>query len=161
MVVSRKHYSSLASMPPEIIREYEAMVRMFFGLPGIAGDLLEAEHGSTPDCDAGACVAHTHIHLMPGFMKHRNFMDGRLRVIGTFPDLVGIHGLRQPYILLRANLGNVALFKADAVPTQAIRRVLCDRLGQANWDWRTDPRNALIDETVVFWKGALANAMLT
>jgi diadenosine tetraphosphate (Ap4A) HIT family hydrolase len=157
MVVSRKHYSSLASMPQDVIREYDDMVQMFFGLPAIARNLLEAEHGSTLGCCAGACVVHTHIHLMPGLMKHHDFMDGSLRVLGTFPDLAGIHGFSQPYILLRGNLGKVAMFAADSVPTQAIRRVLCDRLGQTNWDWRTEPRNELIEETVAFWKAALAN----
>lgn len=157
MVVSRMHFSSLASMPQEAIREYENMVQIFFRLPQIGGNLLEAEHGSTPNCHAGACVAHTHIHLLPGFMKHHDFLNGRLQVVETFPDLNSILGFSQPYILLRANLGNAVIFGADSVPTQTIRRVLCDRLGETNWDWRTDPRNELIEETVAFWKAALAN----
>lgn len=148
-------------MPKEIILEYEAMVKMLFELPGIGGNLLEAEHGSTEECDAGACVTHTHIHLMPGFRKHHTFLDNSLRVVGKFPVLTGIHGFNQPYILLRANLGNVTMFNADSVPTQTIRRVLCNRLGQPNWDWRTEPRNELIAETVAFWKGALADAKFT
>lgn len=161
MVVSRTHYSSLASMPQDIIREYDDMVRMFFGLPAIAGNLLEAEHGSTLGCCAGACVVHTHIHLLPGFMKHYDFLDGSLRLLGTFHDLAGIQGFSQPYILLRGSLGKVTMFAADSVPTQAIRRVLCDRLGQTNWDWRTEPRDELIEETLVFWKTALADVQHT
>jgi hypothetical protein len=148
-------------MPQEAIREYEDLVQMFFRLPEIAGNLLEAEHGPTRDCHAGACVAHTHIHLLPGFMKHRDFLDKSLPVVGTFPNLVGIQGVSQPYILLRGNLGEVVMFAADSVPTQAIRRVLCDRLGQADWDWRIEPRNGLIEETVGFWKAALANVQRT
>jgi ATP adenylyltransferase len=161
MVVGRKHFSSLASMPQEAIREYEDMVRMIFRLPQIGGNLLEAEHGSTADCHAGACVAHTHIHLLPGLAEHRDFLDGNLRLVGTLPNLTDIHGFNQPYIALRGNLSKVTMFVADSVPTQAIRRVLCGRLGQTNWDWRTEPRNDLIDETIAFWKATLANVALT
>lgn len=161
MVVSRKHYPSLASMPQYAIREYEDMARMFFRLPQIDGNLLEAEHGSTGDCHAGACVAHTHIHLLPGLQEHRGFLDGSLRQTGAFQNLADIQGLKQPYISLRANLEAVVLFDANAVPTQAIRRVLCGQLGRANWDWRTEPCNDLIDETISFWKRALTNAQLT
>jgi diadenosine tetraphosphate (Ap4A) HIT family hydrolase len=161
MVVSRMHYSSLASMPQEAIREYEELAQMLFRLPEISGNLLEAEHGSTRECPAGACVVHTHIHLLPGFMKHHGFLDSSLPVIGTFPNLAAIHGVSQPYILLRGNLGEAVMFAADSVPTQAIRRVLCDRLGQSDWDWRVEPRNGLIEETVGFWKAALANVQAT
>jgi hypothetical protein len=148
-------------MPQEVIHEYDDMVRMFFGLPEIAGDLLEAEHGSTLECKAGACVVHTHIHLLPGCMKYHEFLDGSLRLFDRLPDLAGIQGFSQPYILVRGNLGKAAVFHADSVPEQAIRRVLCERLGQSNWDWRTDPRIGLIDETVAFWKSALANVYHT
>ena len=160
MVVSRTHYPSLASMPHEIIREYEDMVRVLFKLPEIGGNLVEAEHGSTVNCSAGACVAHTHIHLFPGCVKHHDFLDGKLRLTDTLADLASIQGLSEPYISVRANLGKVTMFDAASVPTQAIRRILCERLGQTNWDWRTEPRNSVIDETVAFWKAALGNAQL-
>src|SRR4051812_41060660 len=76
MFVSRKHYPSLASMIPEAIREYEETIGMFFRIPQIGGNLLEAEHGATADCHAGACVAHAHIHLLPGLMAHRDCLNG-------------------------------------------------------------------------------------
>ena len=160
MLVSRNHYPSLAAMPDEAIREYEGMIQNFFRLPRISGNLLEAEHGSTADCHAGACVAHTHIHLMPGFAEHRDILDGSLPNAGTLSDLTSIQRIKHPYIYLRANLGEVAVFDSTSVPTQAIRRSLCGRLGQANWDWRTDPRDDLIHETIAFWKAALADDRL-
>jgi hypothetical protein len=161
MIVSREHYPSLASMPSGAIHEYGEMVRMFFGLPQLGSSLLEAEHGSTTACHAGACVAHAHVHLLPGFMKYQDCLDGRLRIIQSFSNLEEIQGCCQPYILLRANLGNAVMFDAESVPTQAIRRVLCDRLSQPNWDWRIDPRSELIEETLVFWKAALSNVPVT
>ena len=158
MVVSRKHFVSLASMPLEAVQEYEKMVQMFFKLPEVGRNLLEAEHGSTDKCDAGACVAHTHIHLLPGLAEQSDFFDGALHVAGTFNGFSQLRGYGKPYILLRANLGTTKIFHAEDVPTQAIRRMLCDRLGQPNWDWRTDPRDAIIGQTVNFWKRALENA---
>jgi hypothetical protein len=134
---------------------------MIFRLPEITSNLLEAEHGSTGECHAGACVVHTHIHLLPGVMKHRGFLDNTLPVMGTFPNLAAIRGVSQPYILLRGNLGEAVMFAADSVPTQAIRRVLSGRLGQSDWDWRIEPRNELIKETVAFWSAALANVQRT
>jgi hypothetical protein len=144
-------------MPRTAILEYEDMVRLFFRFPALAGNLLEVEHGSTDNCHAGGCIAHTHIHLLPGLMKHHDFLNTRLRVAATLPNLGGIQNFNGPYILLRGNLGRITLFVANAVPTQTVRRILCERLGQANWDWRTEPRSGLIEETIDFWKTALAH----
>jgi diadenosine tetraphosphate (Ap4A) HIT family hydrolase len=161
MVVSRKHYFSLASMPQEAIREYEIFLKTIFQLPEICGNLLEAEHGATPECYAGGCVAHTHIHLLPNLGQHVDMFEGKLKVVGSFSKLIEIHNFDKPYILLRKNLGKITMFQADSIETQEIRRVLSTRLGQTDWDWRTNRRDELIEKTIDFWKSALANVKIS
>ena len=67
IVVSRNHHPSLASMGSNAIAEYDQFVKE---LTRGTTDWLEFEHGATNDNCAGACVVHTHIHLVPGLSSY-------------------------------------------------------------------------------------------
>ena len=84
LITSKEHWPSLASMPLQAIREYDNLAHVLATVRAISGDVLEAEHGSTSDCTAGACVAHTHINLIPGAGRHADIFNDKLPVLGNF-----------------------------------------------------------------------------
>jgi ATP adenylyltransferase len=67
MVVSKTHSYSLSSMGADAVSEYDALAARLRTAPFLRNGVpLEAEHGSTADDKAGACVIHTHVHWVPG-----------------------------------------------------------------------------------------------
>ncbi|MGA7578811.1 MAG: HIT domain-containing protein [Desulfobaccales bacterium] len=152
MVVSRGHYDSLSSMGIESIREYEDLyetisLTSFYKNKGI----LEVEHGATEDYCAGACVTHTHIHLIPSLSNYDNIFEGILARI-PLNKLTDLSRIRKPYLLIRATGRPIRLYEAFDLPCQAIRRALCRVLGRDDWDWKIYPHYDLIDRTIEIWK---------
>lgn len=158
MVVSREHYPSLAAMGSDAIEEYEELISRVRALQLYRdGELLEAEHGAT-DADCGAaCVAHTHIHLLPGFGQYGTMFDGVLDVIYSgknlaFPDT------SRPYIFLRGADQLTRIYDSTGMPPQLVRQTICSDTGREDWDWQACPRYDWIRQTVQEWKKACESA---
>jgi hypothetical protein len=149
MIVSKTHAESLASMGSEAFDEYNQLALRVRSGPFLRdGDVLEAEHGSTPGDKAGACVVHTHVHFIPKVGAHLPAFKERLRVRGArLSDVSTIH---EPYIFLR-NDSEEVIFDARELPSQTIRRILCDVLNRDDDDWTQAPRLDWVKETVDAW----------
>ena len=85
MVVGREHQNSLASMGREALEEYEELANRLRVAPFLRdGVPLEAEHGSTANDKAGACVVHTHVHWLPGLGGYLRDFQKRLPLLCVF-----------------------------------------------------------------------------
>lgn len=154
LIVSREHHPNLASMGPDCIREYntvaeEAAKRWPFSNEGI----LEAEHGSVDGDKAGACVTHTHVHLIPGLAARARMFDNLLPVIHSNTRLKKLASISGPYIFTRANLTSTFVYAANGLRSQMIRRTLCEDLGRDDEDWKSFPRPDLVQQIVEKWSG--------
>jgi diadenosine tetraphosphate (Ap4A) HIT family hydrolase len=150
MVVSKAHCESLASMGAEAIREYESLSVRLRSAPLLQnGDPLEAEHGSTADDKAGACVIHTHVHWVPGMGRFWGEFGHHLspRVEKCLLD-VGVEG--GPYIFARAGVRQ-SIFEARGLRSQTIRRILCELMDRDDTDWTQALRMNWVKETVNAW----------
>jgi len=112
--------------------------------------LLEAEHGSSEHESAGACITHVHINVIPGFGPMVDFLDGKLPQLEIDDGLEMLNASAAPYILSRG-AGLVRLYKAHAVPSQFIRRVLFAKIGRDDWDWVVFPHIEAVKETLRLW----------
>lgn len=150
MVVSKAHHSSLASMGRSAIAEYDRLAARLRRLSVWGSGLpLESEHGSTEADKAGSCVVHCHIHWLPGMGQHLEFLSSRLtriRKTGTLYQLTA----NQPYIFLRAGTTH-QIFGAKFVPSQVVRRLLCEVLNRDDTDWRSHHRLDVVSDTVETW----------
>ncbi len=127
MVVSKIHRDSLASMGEEAVVEYDVLANRLRNSPLMRDmDPLEAEHGSTACDKAGACVVHTHVHWLPDMGRFLNDFRHRLTVRN---ELFITQMLPGPpaYLFLRNSNGSVIL-DGQGLPSQTIRRILCDLL---------------------------------
>jgi len=152
MVVSKVHSHSLASMGPEAILEYESLATRLRKAPLLAnGDPLEAEHGSTAADKAGACVIHTHVHWLPGMGR---FWTEFAQTLSPRPeiDLLEV-GDAAAYIFARAR-SQRAIFYADGLRSQTVRRILCELMDRDDTDWMQAPRLDWVKETVEAWLGS-------
>ena len=150
MVVSKLHEYSLLAMGCDAFQEYDVLAERLRRLPVWDGTVpLEAEHGSTDADKAGACVVHSHVHWIPGGGRHFDILARQLRQVPR-DAFEGLLAAKQPYIFLRA-ASKCGLFRADGLPSQAIRRLLCDAVGRDDVDWRQNHRFDWIAETVRRW----------
>lgn len=148
MIVSHGHYQSLAAMKGEAVEEYDAFVR---SLDIGRFNTLEVEHGATREDCAGACVVHTHVHVMPGMSQFAEALDGAYELLHRGEEIV-LPTPETPYIFLRGSLGEARIHDACGLPSQFIRQVICGSLGRADWDWREAPPQHLVSETIEFWR---------
>ena len=153
MVISKKHSTSLASMGKPTVKEYDQFIMNIKKNHELYGDdLLEAEHGSTAIDNAGSCVIHTHIHLIPKFGKFEKIFESKLTPIMTTGKIEQLTNNRMPYIMIRGNSGKTRVFDATNIESQYIRRVLFEIEGREDWDWGAFPHKAIISETILYWQ---------
>ena len=151
MVVSKAHCASLAAMSEHAIDEYESLAARLRRAPFLReNDPLEAEHGSTADEKAGACVIHTHVHWLPGMGRFLEEFKQRL-ALRPEADLLEVGRNGGPYIFARAGAAQ-AVFHARGLRSQTIRRILCDLMDRDDADWMQAPRLDWIEETVRAWQ---------
>jgi hypothetical protein len=148
MVVSKVHSCSLASMGKAAVDEYESLVARLRTAPFLReGIPLEAEHGSTADDKAGACVIHTHVHWIPG-MGH--FLADFKERLPLLPERALLSVWNSPYIFARA-AAEQYVFDSKGLRSQTIRRILCDLLDRDDTDWTQAPRLDWVEKTVDAW----------
>src|SRR5215472_14709469 len=139
MVVSKVHCESLASMGPDAIQEYDSVAARLRTAPFLQdGGPLEAEHGSSSDDKAGACVIHTHVHWLPSMGR---FLEEFRRRLPRRPEssLLEVCHKGGPYLFARAGEER-AIFQAHGLRSQTIRRILCEILDRDDTDWTQAPR---------------------
>jgi diadenosine tetraphosphate (Ap4A) HIT family hydrolase len=150
MVVSKGHFASLASMGASAIDEYEHLAQLL-RKASLLAEALEAEHGSTEVDKAGACVIHTHIHWIPGVSDCFEEIGKRLKIVdGKRLDMLDSDHL--PYIFVRTHCRQ-AIFDGRGLPSQTIRRILCDVTDRDDSDWTQSPRLDLVADTIKAWGG--------
>jgi hypothetical protein len=150
MIVSRDHSPNLASMGPQGIQEFKAVVDHISNRPGY-DEMLQAEHGASSNESGGACITHVHINVIPGLSHLASIFNGILPPLELDYDLLTFDSVSPPYILLRGSK-DAYLHRANNVPSQLIRRVLFERMGRDDWDWAVHPNLKVITETIELWR---------
>jgi diadenosine tetraphosphate (Ap4A) HIT family hydrolase len=151
MVVSKMHFTSLASMGKPATQEYDHLAQRLRRAPFLA-EALEAEHGSTATDKAGACVIHTHIHWIPTVGRFFDDFGKRLKVMDG-KRLETLESEHLPYIFVRSD-SRQAVYDSQGLPSQTIRRILCEIMERDDTDWMQAPRFDLIEQTIKSWESA-------
>jgi diadenosine tetraphosphate (Ap4A) HIT family hydrolase len=154
MVVGKEHLESLVSMGRDAFEEYEQLANhLRAAAPFLRdGEPLEAEHGSTANDKAGACVVHTHVHWLPGLGGYLREFTKRLPLLSQH-EIMDIPA-NVPYIFVRAG-AEKAIFHAAGLPSQTIRRTICEVLDRDDTDWMRAPRLDWVKETVLAWQSEM------
>jgi diadenosine tetraphosphate (Ap4A) HIT family hydrolase len=155
MITSKEHNDSLSSMGySKIIEAFD--LAMF--LSKVAEeDILFTEHGSFNSQSGGACIEHTHIHVIPGMSNYYNLFDGNLNVfndVAQFDDLKKFDSIQIPYILNFTN-NKIRVYEAYNCHSQMMRRGVCAKLGRADWDWKQNEQFPTIKKTIIKWEKLL------
>ncbi len=152
LAVGKRHTVSLATMTQLELADYDSMVQRVarrYQTP----DLLEGEHGPIGVASAGSCIDHVHVNLLPGFGTYVGIFDSILPILRATRVLWDLAVVNEPYIMLRCSQVMRA-HVAHNVPSQLIRRRLCEAVGRDDWDWNLFPHLDIVRATVDLWSHA-------
>lgn len=153
LISSKNHYQNLSCMDEENFDEVQRIIDYVVEkLSNYYSNLLIAEHGAYDyEQNSGACIIHTHLHLIPNCNNSLFAFDRILKFIEL--DSIGqIKKINFPYILA-ATKDIFKIYHADNVPSQMIRRLVLANKGEINnWDWRLNTNQKYNELTIKMWK---------
>ena len=158
LVVTKEHLRTMAELETPECVELETLLNVVSErLTTMYGSrICIFEHGAVcPTNRAGACIDHAHMHVVPTNCdvraRLRNFQEHRITSVSELRDF-GNAG--KSYIYYEHRPGDRRVFTSDdRVPSQFMRRVLCDELGMPfEWDWRLAPLFREIEQFVARWR---------
>lgn len=152
LITSKKHYQNLSCMDSDSFDEIQDIINYFVEkLPTFYSNYLIAEHGAYGfEQKGGACIIHTHLHVIPSC---NNTISGFDKIL-KFKELRNINQIKEinfPYILAATN-EIIKVYYADNVPSQMIRKLVLAGKGEIeNWDWRLNANEKYNEMTIKMW----------
>jgi diadenosine tetraphosphate (Ap4A) HIT family hydrolase len=152
LIISKEHFPSFAYVPEHLFPELEAFRD---GILAKLHSLCEppitiTEHGAMNRCQrGGSCIDHAHLHLMPLAADLYPILSRRFSLdeLGSISELRRFKDAQIPYLYhQREGLRCHAVELLQDVPSQLLRRIACQALGQPDlWDWRNTPMRDVIE----------------
>lgn len=153
LIISKEHFPSFSYVPEHLFAELEAFRDSVLDkLHNICEHPIAImEHGAMNRCQrGGSCVDHAHLHLMPLAADLYPLLSKKF----SFDELEPISELRRfkeaqsPYLYYqREGRSGHGVQLSQDVPSQLLRRIACQALGQPElWDWRDKPLRDVIQQ---------------
>jgi diadenosine tetraphosphate (Ap4A) HIT family hydrolase len=146
LIISKEHFPSFACVPQQLFPECEAFRdKVLDKLHNICQHPISImEHGAISRCQrGGACIDHAHLHLMPLTTDLYPMLSTRFSFdeLGSISELRRFKDTQIPYLYFqREGFRGHGVKLAQDVPSQLLRRVACQALGEPElWDWRVKP----------------------
>jgi|ERR1019366_1145229 diadenosine tetraphosphate (Ap4A) HIT family hydrolase len=158
LIVSKEHFRTMAELNIQESAELEEVLRdVALRLTTLyKSGLCTFEHGAVcPANRAGACIDHAHLHVLPTNCDVTGRLMGlQSNRIWNLRELGGFGSQRQSYIYYEPQPGLRLVYTCDErVPSQFMRRVLCEQLRAGkNWDWREMPYADDIETFLNKWR---------
>jgi diadenosine tetraphosphate (Ap4A) HIT family hydrolase len=146
LIISKEHFLSFASLPEYLFPELESFRdSVFEKLQNICQHpITTMEHGAINRCQrGGACIDHAHLHLMPLAADLYPLLSERFSFseLGSISEVRRFQEAQVSYLYYqREGLRGHGVGLTEDVPSQLLRRIACQALGQPElWDWRDTP----------------------
>jgi len=151
LIISKEHFHSFAYLPEHLFPELEAFRdNVLDKLHDLCQHpITSMEHGAMNRCQrGGSCIDHAHLHLMPLAADLYPILNKRFSFfeLGSISELRSFKEAQIPYLYYqREGLKGHGVELLQDVPSQLLRRVACQALGQPElWDWRDKPLREVI-----------------
>ncbi len=140
LIVPKVHYCSLADMPKDRIQELDRVHNeVISAIRSTYGTCVSFEHGVRKVGSGGCGIDHAHMHVIPVVV------DRVLAVLrSTFPEIalksfqeIGtLVPSNSSYLFFESSLQEKYVFPVEYIPSQYMRRLIAEEIGEDNWDWR-------------------------
>jgi diadenosine tetraphosphate (Ap4A) HIT family hydrolase len=146
LIISKEHFPSFAYVPEHQFPELEVFRdHVLDKLHNLCQHPITIlEHGAINRCQrGGSCIDHAHLHLMPLAVDLYPILSERF----SFGELESMSEVRRfkdaqiSYLYYqKEGLRSHAVELSQDVPSQLLRRIACEALGEPElWDWRDRP----------------------
>jgi diadenosine tetraphosphate (Ap4A) HIT family hydrolase len=146
LIVTKEHLLSYAYVPEHLFPELEAFKdHVLDKLHSLCQHPITIlEHGAINRCQrGGSCIDHAHLHLMPLPVDLYRALSERFAFgeLGSISELRRFKDAQSSYLYYqREGLRSHAVELSQDVPSQTLRRIACQELGEPDlWDWRNRP----------------------
>ena len=146
LIITKEHFPSFAHLPEHQFPELEAFRdKIRDKLHNICQHRISMmEHGAINRCQrAGSCIDHAHLHFMPLSVDLYPILRERFSFdeLSTTGEVRRFKDEQIPYLYYqREGLRGHGVKLSQDVPSQLLRRIACQALGQPElWDWRNRP----------------------
>jgi diadenosine tetraphosphate (Ap4A) HIT family hydrolase len=119
------------------------------------GESLRFEHGAT--ADGLACgVYRAHVHLIPQRGIDVELLISSLKQELGEPEILAGGWLQSPplrteYLAIQHSSDRTLFWKKNSIPSQLVRRRICDQLLSNDWDWKQLSGWPEIKRTLSIW----------
>ncbi|MFG1690555.1 methyltransferase domain-containing protein [Gemmatimonadota bacterium] len=148
LIIPKAHLLSISRLSLEHRLELITLMRQCRQvLRSTYGDIVVFEHGPKEEDQAGGiCIAHAHVHIMP-------YEGEAQRILREDLEETELYGLTElienppdeDYVYFEGSDGLSFKYAADfSVPSQYVRQVICEDLGNPDWDWRETPSMEMV-----------------
>jgi hypothetical protein len=140
-------------MPRALVEETADLAdRARVALSSRYGSCLLFEHGSRGDCSGGCGIYHAHLHAVP--TKDAKDLVAALKETFRHKNLesiveIGTKANRfKSYLYYEDVNSRRYLFEVDCLPSQYMRKLLVEAIGEGEWDWRKYGREEALLSTM-------------
>ncbi len=113
------------------------------------------EHGTRSE-DVGGCgVYHAHLHAAPlDVISERSDLVGHLKARFPYDEMTNLREIGKRtvglscYLLYQDLEGKAYLFKTGSLPSQYVRKLLANAMGEQVWNWRDVGREERLLATI-------------
>lgn len=140
LIVPAQHVTSMADLSGDVSFEfagvYENVRRI---LRDHYGECIFFEHGVRAEGSGGCGIDHAHMHAVPvkgtGVLDvlRKDFVGYRVGQVGNANDILS---QEMSYLYFESSLGERYVFETPCIPSQYMRKLVCECLGKEEWDWR-------------------------
>lgn len=113
------------------------------------------EHGALyPINESGKSIVHAHLHIFPNkqsLISEISKYNFDIIKIDDIKDLKDICHKYAKYLYYCDIDGQNYVITHDGIPSQFLRKVLADSVGEKDWNWRKNPMIDSIEENIDFY----------
>lgn len=153
LVLPIKHFKALGDLPGLLRQEFTTICECVGKtLNGRYGPYILFEHGTRSEGVGGCGIYHAHLHATPlaGVSDPINTLKLRFPYIelAHLNDISKQSAGLPSYLFYQDSNAKLYLFDTGSLPSQYMRKVLADALGEPDWNWRNAGREERLLATI-------------
>jgi diadenosine tetraphosphate (Ap4A) HIT family hydrolase len=145
LIAPLSHYTALDEMPADLLEEFGEISRQVRTvLSETYGPCVCFEHGARGPANGGCGIYHAHLHAVP--LSRSLDQSELLKSKFSYREIIDLSEIRErteglpAYLLYMSTQGSSYVFDTGSLPSQYMRKLLAEALGNPQWDWRTAGR---------------------
>jgi diadenosine tetraphosphate (Ap4A) HIT family hydrolase len=153
LVVPINHFKAVGDLPVSYLDEFIKICDWVGGiLKDQYGPYILFEHGARSLGVGGCGIYHAHLHAMP-LAKASDPID-LLKLRFPYTEFAGLNEISahsaclSSYLFYQDSNARLYLFNTGPLPSQYMRKLLADSLGENDWNWRNSGREERLVATI-------------